>query len=289
MIRHLCLVLALLAVPASASAQVAAPPAAPVILGPKNGFVRPLPGPVTLRVQGMPNEPAGSLGVELKTSDAEPHQPSVDEGRYDADDPYFVESVNLVETEPGSGVYEVTVEYDGGGGYYWHAFRRLTKGQNCEPRTGGAYDCFQESAERAFSVEDPVEHGAREPRNNTPSGATFNDGLTTDGWLEKTDDVDWYHFKSGKGRNLEVLIGNYFAGRVPAGENAGIEFAVYRASRMGSPIVKRRLAAGVVNKTLKARIRPRTRYRLVVRHVVNALPATRDIEYSFYIEKGAGG
>jgi hypothetical protein len=287
--------LAVIAVPAVASAQSAAPPDRPVALAPGDGYTKQLPGKITFRVGGMPNEPAGSLGIELNTEDAEPNATMGNEGRYDDESPYYAGAYTLAETEPGSGIYEVTVEFEGDRsfpsdqGYYWHAFRELTAGQNCTPRTDGTYDCFQETKERSFVVEDPPSHGAREPKNNTPSGATFNDGLTTDGWLETAGDRDWYRFKSGRGTRLNVLIGNYYRGRVPSGENGEIVFAVYRASRMGRAIVKRRLAPGDRDGTLRARIKPHTRYRLVVRHAKSDQPATRDISYSFYIEKGVAG
>jgi hypothetical protein len=284
-----------LAVPTGASAQTAAPPDRPVALAPGDGYTKPLPGKITFRVRGMPNEPAGSLGIELNTEDAEPNATMGNEGRYDDESPYHAGAYTLVETESGSGIYEVTVEFEGDRsfpsdrGYYWHAFRQLTAGQNCTPRTDGTYDCFQETEERSFTVEDPESHGANEPKNNRPAGATFNDGLTTDGWLEAAKDRDWYRFKSGRGTRLNVLIGNDHRGRVPSGQNGDILFAVYRASRMGRPIVKRRLAPGERNGILRARIKPHTRYRLVVRHAGSDKPAMRDIAYSFYIEKGVAG
>jgi hypothetical protein len=284
----LALVLAVLSGPAVA--QTTAPPDPLVLLAPKDDFERALPGEITFRVEGMPNEAPGSLGIELKTEDANPAEPNVDEGRYDEEDPYWAGRYELKETQAGSGIYEVTVDFDGPSlGYYWHAYRVLTPGQNCTPKTNGGYDCFQETKERTFYVADPEEHGAHEPKNNTPAGATFNEGLTTDGWLESRKDRDWYRFRSGKGTRLNVLIGNYFAGPVPAGENADIVFAVYRADRLGKPIVKRRLAPGQTNRYLRARIKARRRYKLVVRHANSDAPRARDISYSFYIEKGVAG
>lgn len=286
-----CSVLAL-AIPASASAQTSAPPDPPVIVAPKDGYSRALPGKITFRVRAMPNEPAGSLGIELKTEDANPHQPNVNDGRYDEDDPYWAGSYGLVETEPGSGVYEVTVDFEGDRdfptdfGYYWHAYRVLTAGENCTPR-GDGYDCFQETEEREFVVGDPESHGANEPKNDRARGATRNEGLSTDGWLERSRDVDWYRFR-GKGTKLVIHAGNDFRGTVPSGESVDIVFRIYRAGR-SRPILRRVLRKGDREVTLRGTVRAGAKYYVKVHHAKTDKRRAPNVPYSFYIEKGVAG
>lgn len=284
--------LVLAAAPATAAAQTSPPPDPLKVVAPADEYTRALPGKITFRVRGMPNEPAGSLGIELKTEDANPHQPSVNEGRYDQDDPYWAGAYDLVETEPGSGVYEATVDFEGDAdfptdfGYYWHAYRTLTEGQNCTPR-GDGYDCFQETEEREFVVGDPEEHGAHEPKNNRSRGATRNEGLSTDGWLEARRDVDWYRFR-GKGTKFRMYVGNDFSGPEPSGESVDIVVEVYRAGR-SKPIRRRVLRKGDRWVTLRGSVRAGARYYVRFRHARSDKPHARDIPYSLYIERGIAG
>ena len=278
--------LALIA-PPPVLAQTSAPPPPPTVLRP-DGRDFDVASDITFRVRAQPDEPVGSLRIELYFDDPE-YDHVEDDGRYDREGPYWAGYYDLTAVDPGGDVYEVTVArevFEGGEAYWaWHAYRRLPEDQ-CTPHDGeDGLDCFQESDSAFFHVADPPEHGAREPENNTPEGARRIRDLTIDGWLETRSDRDWYWFANGDRTTFRLLFGNYTQRR-PAGENADVALKLYRVGRK-RPVYQRTFSRGE-DANIAVDVRRNTEYRLVVRHPKTAMVRARDLSYSLYANNGNG-
>jgi hypothetical protein len=281
--------LALIAPPA-ALAQAAPPPLA--LLSPTDERTFDRAQAVTFRVQGQPNEPAGSLRIELSVDDV-----LYDEnGLYDRDDPYYAGTWELQPVEPGSDIYKATVpqshfapdDFHSDQTWYWHAYRVLPGG-GCDP------DCFQETQDRVFYVEDAHPYLADEPHNNTRGDASRLEEVSFgQGFLEARDDRDWYRFRT---RNygpevrrftlqFQNLGCNEHCRRIPAGENGDMVVGLYRKG-FKQALFKRRVNVGD-DVVLRADVRRDTVHFLIVRHAKTRQRAAKDLEYGYWPNNGNG-
>ena len=280
---------AALALLAAAPAASAAPAPRPVKPADGHTFAPPVRG-VTFVVEAEANEPDGSLHVEFTDADGSVGA----NGRYEHES--GVDDYVLKPVEPGSNRYSVEVSRDvfrryGGGEFYWHAYRVLPNG-SCPPipGSGGAKDCFQESAQRTFSNSTPAGWDAYEPNNSAAKATGQSDYFNQDcAYLETRSDKDWFRFKAPRTFRLRLRLEN-FAGTnewdslgPPRRESGNLRVSLYRAKgrKAGRRLASKRVPVGK-QRVLRAKVRAKRRYLFTVRHAGNGHRRARPDKSIFY-------
>ena len=274
--------------PPAAAAQTG--PQDLVLLSPNNEKTFQGQQGVTFRVQGQPDEPAGSLHIELGGDQGENLEYDAD-GLYDPDFS-LAGTYELEPVEPGSDIYTVTVpasrfepdNFHQDQYWFWHAYRTLPQG-SCDP------DCYQETEDRVFIIDDPWPYLADEPANNKRSGASPLEEVSFgQGFLEARADRDWYRFRPTR-RTLRLDFDNagcneHCAGRLRASENGDMVVALYAKGSKQS-LFKRRVNVGD-DVVLRADVRRDTVYFLLVRRAKSSKPAAENMEYGYWPNNGNG-
>jgi hypothetical protein len=277
-------VLVVLSVLVAVSVATAAAPA-PVLVAPSDGHEFPPPdnkGPVTFKVDGQADEPAGSLHIQIATADAE-----VDAKGSFQDEESGVDDYTLEQTAPGSTHYQVTVPAEdfarySGGELYWQAYRVLPE--------GSCTDCFQESAKpRTFELLQPSGYGAYEPNNSAAKATASTEYFNHDcAYLEEPTDVDWYRYKGARrGLKLRLKLRNWsdsdrwVALKSRKRESADMKVALYKEAGMRK-VASRHVKVGKTG-VLKATLRPKTPYLFVFRHAGNGFKSAKPAANMSYL------
>jgi hypothetical protein len=291
--------LALLA-PTTAVAKPPVAHAAPMpplqLLSPANWRAFGHPHGITFRVQGQPNEAAGSLHIELGTDNGEELEFKKN-GLYDPNWS-LVGRWRLEQVEPGGDIYKVRIAkkrflpdaYHQQQVWYWHAYRTLPEG-SCNP------DCYQVTRERGFTIDDPWPYLADEPENNTRSGSSPLEFVSLgQGFLETRQDRDYYRFRTEAfGREVRPFrldfdndgCNEHCSGDIPDGEYGAMVVALFRR-HSDRPIFKQRIRVGQFE-IFRAEVRRDRRYVLLVRHAYSGDGrAAKNLEYGYWPNNGKG-